>query len=405
MDAIRSLSVVSTGATWAIYLSLAASVVVALWYGRQHRRIALAIAAALLAAAYLLLAVWPKPFPDAIPWHIYASCAAAVFVVATIFLAPRWRWRLAPLAVIPLMLAYLAVNLVYEQYPTLGSFRPVPVTVSMNLDQFREMTTAPILDGREVGALVTLPAAPLRDAIVYVPPAYWHGEHLPVLVLLAGSPGSPIRWFDEGGAQQTLDDYQVAHDGVAPIVVSADGTGTTTGNPGCVDGPDLQIQTYLAQQIPQLVKENFRVKEDQRTWTIGGLSYGGTCALQVITNDPTAYGTFLDYSGEAEPNLGGHQRTVDVLFGGDEAAFQAVNPETLLQEAIGTATYKGIAGRFAAGKRDQEAMAALPRQNELAQKAEMSTTFRSLPGGHSFEVWRVALRQDIDFVAQRGGIQ
>ena len=143
------------------------------------------------------------------------------------------------------MLAYLAVNLVYEQYPTLGSFRPVPVTVSMNLDQFRETTTAPTLDGREVGALVTLPAPPLRDAIVYVPPAYWHGEHLPVLVLLAGSPGSPIRWFDEGGAQQTLDDYQVAHDGVAPIVVSADGTGTTTGNPGCVDGPDLQIQTYL----------------------------------------------------------------------------------------------------------------------------------------------------------------
>ena len=94
-----------------------------------------------------------------------------------------------------------------------------------------------------------------------------------------------------------------------------------------------------------------------------------------------------------------------MLFGGDEAAFQSVNPETLLQEAIGTVTYKGIAGRFAAGKRDQEAMAALPHQNELAKKAGMSTTFRSLPGGHSFEVWRVALRQDIDFVAQRGGIQ
>lgn len=396
---------VNTGAAWVIYLSLATSVIVAFWLGRQRRRVALAIAAALLVVAYLLLAVWPKPFPDAIPWHIYASGAAAAFVVATIFLAPQWRWRLAPLAVVPLVLAYLATNLVYQQYPTLGSFRPVPVTVSMNLDQFRETTSAPILDGKEVGALVTLPAAPLRDAIVYVPPAYWHGANLPVLVLLAGSPGSPIRWFDEGAAQQTLDDYQVEHDGVAPIVVSADGTGTTTGNPGCVDGPDLQIQTYLAQEIPQLVKENFRVKEDQRTWTIGGLSYGGTCALQVITNAPSAYGSFLDYSGEAEPNLGGHQRTIDVLFGGDEAAFQAVNPETLLREAVGATTYKRIAGRFAAGERDNNAMAALQHQNELAQKAGMSTTFRSLPGGHSFEVWRVALRQDIDFVAQRGGIR
>ncbi|PAJ70063.1 MULTISPECIES: alpha/beta hydrolase [Corynebacterium] len=405
MDTIRSLSVVGTGAAWAIYLSLAASVIVAFWLGHQRRRIALAIAAALLVVAYLLLAVWPKPFPDAIPWQIYASGAAAVFVVATIFLAPRWRWRLAPLAIVPLVLAFLATNLVYEQYPTLGAFRPIPVTVPMNLDQFRETTSAPILDGREVGALVTLPAAPLRDAVVYVPPAYWHGANLPVLVLLAGSPGSPSRWFDDGAAQQTLDDYQVEHDGVAPIVVSADGTGTTTGNPGCVDGPDLQIQTYLAQEIPQLVKENFRVKEDQRTWTIGGLSYGGTCALQVITNAPSAYGSFLDYSGEAEPNLGGHQRTVDVLFGGDEVAFQAVNPETLLQKAVGKATYNGISGRFVAGERDTNAMAALQHQNELAQKAGMSTTFRSLPGGHSFEVWRVALRQDIDFVAQRGGIK
>ena len=34
----------------------------------------------------------------------------------------------------------------------------------------------------------------------------------------------------------------------------------------------------------------------------------------------------------------------------------------------------------------------------------MNTDFQTLPGGHSFQVWRTALRENLDFVAQRGGI-
>lgn len=35
----------------------------------------------------------------------------------------------------------------------------------------------------------------------------------------------------------------------------------------------------------------------------------------------------------------------------------------------------------------------------------MSTTFDTVAGGHSFQVWRVALANTFDWVAKRGGLQ
>lgn len=48
---------------------------------------------------------------------------------------------------------------------------------------------------------------------------------------------------------------------------------------------------------------------------------------------------------------------------------------------------------------------ALPHLNDLARAAGMQTTYTELPGAHSYAVWRVALRQSLDFLAERGGIK
>jgi len=351
------------------------------------------------------LSVWPKPFPDIVPWTIYASGAAAAFVLFSALMQRGRRIVLALLSVPAIAAAYLAANLIYQQYPTVGSIKPAPVATPMSWDEFKATTSSPTLDGREVGALVTMPAEPMRDAVVYVPPAYWHGASLPVMVILAGNPGRPIDWFVTGQAAEALDDFQAGHDGVAPLVISADATGTETGNPACVDGPEYKVQTYLSKEIPEKLHQNFRVEPDQKKWTIAGLSYGGTCSLQIVTNSPQSYGTFLDFSGEPEPTLGNHQQTVDKLFDGNEDAFQAVNPATLLSDAAGTPKYEGIAGRFVSGERDSTARNALPHLNDLARAAGMDTAYDTLPGAHSYAVWRVAFRQNLEFAAERGGIK
>ncbi|WP_018023418.1 alpha/beta hydrolase [Corynebacterium ulceribovis] len=389
-------------------------------FGLRHRQLVARTLLTVLMALLVTSAVWLtveilwKPFPDAIPPGVYASAAAAVFAIGCILSQRGRRITMTAMSVIALTGAAAAANTVYQQYPTIGSFNPAPASVTMTYDQFQVTTAAPRLDGREVGAMVTIPMTgtvsgfPARDAVAYIPPAYFTQPklRLPVLLLLAGNPGEPKQWFGAGYAEHTADQYQAAHNGVSPIVISVDGTGSLSGNPICVDGPQLKVQTYLANDVPALIKEKLRVNEDQRTWTIGGLSYGGTCALQIVTNAPQAYGNFLNFSGQAEPTLGNHKQTVDKFFGGDEAAFQAVNPATLLKQNAtqGTNKYVGIQGKFYAGSNDKNSTKDLTALNDAANKSGMTTTFHTVPGGHSFQVWRVALLETLGWAAQRGGL-
>ena len=233
-----------------------------------HRRV---VTLGLLAVAVFGFEVWPKPFPDSVPWVIYAAGASAAFVVCVAVVQKGRRFVMSLVAVVALANTYLVSNLVYQEYPTVGSFYPVPVAASVDAHQFKSMKSPPKDHDREVGALVTLSAAPMRDAVAYVPPAYWRNHDLPVLVIMAGSPGSPMDWFTKGDAAQSLDDFQSRHNGEAPVVVSVDATGSETGNPACSDGPEHKVLTYISTRVPEMIKANFDVNDDQSRWTVGGV--------------------------------------------------------------------------------------------------------------------------------------
>lgn len=423
MNVLRTVSLTDTLALIVIVCVALLTLLVTLAGLRSSRTrratlIALIIAVVLTVFAWLVVAVVWKPFPDSVSPFVYGACGLALFVICSAVLQRGRRILLAILAVVSLLNAAATANLIYQQYPTLGSLSAEPTSVAMTYEDFSLATQPPRLNNREVGALVTVPLSgtsdransgfPARDAIAYIPPAYWTQPSLPlpVLVLLAGNPGEPSQWFGAGQASQTADDYQATHGGVSPVVVSVDATGSLTGNPGCVDGPELNVMTYLSQDVPVLLRDRFRVNPDQRSWTIGGLSYGGTCAFQVVTNHPEAYGSFLNFSGQAEPSVGSRQETLDRLFNGDAQAFKKVNPADLLTEAItsGDNRYTHLAGQFIAGESDKGVIDALTHLNTLANQAGMSTTFGTVPGGHSFQVWRVALADTFDWAAQRGGL-
>lgn len=406
----------------ALYLTCALALAMSLWalaglLRRQTRRrtlIACLLTSGIVGAVWLMQSLVQKPFPDAIPWSVYMLAGVALFVVLSAVLQCGRRLFLGLLAPLAVMTAAAHANVVYQEYPTVGSLDPVPVAVPMTLGEFHTTTTAPQLGDRKVGAQITLPfkgtisGFPARDAIAYIPPAYWEQPEvkLPVLVLLAGNPGDPNQWFSAGQAAETADAYQAVHQGKSPIVISVDGTGSFLGNPVCVDGPTYRVMTYLSTDVPQLIKATFRVSPNQNTWTLGGLSYGGTCALQVVTNHPEVYGNFLDFSGQAEPSIGTHEDTVKQFFGGDEAAFQAVNPEALLsaEARARTSKYQHIQGRFIAGVDDAESREALTHLHALARKAGIEAMYGTVPGGHTFETWRIALAQVFPWVATRGGL-
>ena len=83
------------------------------------------------------------------------------------------------------------------------------------------------------------------------------------------------------------------------------------------------MDTYISKDVPNAIRSQLLVDNNTAHWAIGGFSYGGTCSIQMATNHPDLYPTFVDAAGEAEPTLGTRQQTVDTAFGGDEAKFKA----------------------------------------------------------------------------------
>ncbi|GAB3939974.1 alpha/beta hydrolase [Corynebacterium tapiri] len=412
MNELDALPLTTPSAAVVLYGLLILSVIASAWMLRKRRQ-ALAILAVLAvvcgALAYLIIGVIINPWPGEIESVNYALFAAVVFTVGAACV--RW-WAVVP-ALICILACVGITNVQFQMYPTAGDLTAPPASVSMSYEEFSHLKKAPVQDDQPAGALVTLPAHgavsdfPARDAIAYVPPGYFMHPRtkLPVIVLMAGNPGQPDQWFNSGDADRAAADFAAQHHGLAPIVISVDATATFTGNPVCADGPNYKVMTYLTQDVPKLIKDSFRVNPDTQTWTIGGLSYGGTCSLQVITNHPEVYGHFLDFSGQIEPTLGNRADTVREIFGGNEAAFVATNPADLLKAHAHDGRYAHINGKFIAGEDDKEAVAALTTMNELTQAAGMDTTYESVPGGHTYQVWRAALAMTFDWAAQQGGVK
>ncbi|MGV0419732.1 alpha/beta hydrolase [Corynebacterium simulans] len=369
------------GAIYAVIVVLSAIVVA--W---ARKIVPVVLALFISVGAWYFLQHWD------IPAHVFV---ASGICLAALLRKPKLSTTLAGIA--SLVAVVGLVNLEYQTYSTVGSLDPRPVAQTIPASELASHA------GNSAGLVhLDLPSQGFkaREAIAYLPPAYWSGKRLPVLVLLHGNPGGPTQWFGSGEAAQTADEFQKANGGVSPIVVAVDATGSETANPVCADSQSTKVMTYLTKDVPAQIKKQLRVDEDQSHWTLGGLSYGGTCTLQVATNHPEAFGTYLDFSGEAEPTIGKHADTVQKFFGGNEQAFQAQNPAFLLKKN----RYPGLSVVFFAGDKDKPAIAAQNRLAELVRGAGGKTYVGALSGGHSFGVWRPALRQSFAFAARRGGL-
>jgi len=423
--------------TWAVavfvVVAVAGSVTLAMRRHRRWLRIGLATVvsasvAVVAVVAVLVEKVW-QPFPDTLPWTVYVWSGVAVLAVA--LLVGRWlvrrRDRSRPLvaagllgaATVVVVCAGGGINAVYDEYPTVGAvfghsdYRVVPFDATLAPepaagDRAPLSAWVPPTDLPRTGA-VTKTAIPAtvshfsaREARIYLPPAYFADPRpdLPVLVLLAGQPGSTADWLVGGRLTETMDAYAAAHRGLAPIVVLADGTGGWLDDPLCVDSPLGNAATYLGVDVPNWIRAHLQVDPDPRAWAVGGLSYGGTCALQLATTRPDVYPTFLDMSGQAEPTLEDRNATIQKFFGGDAEAFARNNPADLLARN----RYPDSAGAFVVGSDDAESRGAMERLTVAARAAGMDVHLTEVPGRHSFDVWATGLEKELPWLGHRLGL-
>ncbi|PTR27438.1 S-formylglutathione hydrolase FrmB [Rhodococcus sp. OK519] len=370
--------------------------------------------------------VW-KPFPDPIETSVYVWIGIGLWAIALAvpraFTTVRWKIPVTVVAALAVVLtAAVQINRVFYAYPTVGIALGLPDPDRIDFEQVPP-STEPVVAGRPLED-VWAPQAPgdlpssgrhtttaipgatsgfsARDAVIYLPPAYFANPRplLPVLVMLAGQPGSPEDWLNGGKLAMTMDAFAREHHGLGPVVVVPDGTGSQLANPLCLDSQLGKVATYLAVDVPAWIKTHLQIDPDPRSWAVGGLSYGGTCSLQLATNYPQVYPTFLDLSGQEEPTLGDRGRTIDQAFGGDEAAFVAVNPLDLMKSR----RYPDSAGIIVVGTRDDAYRGGAQKVYAVAKDAGMDVQYVEVPGSHSFSVWSAGLRDEMDWLAKRMGL-
>ncbi|HET8993769.1 MAG TPA: esterase, partial [Rhodococcus sp. (in: high G+C Gram-positive bacteria)] len=230
-----------------------------------------------VAAAVVVEKLW-RPFPDPLPTTVYVWAGTAVLALALLVgrLLSRDRTRRHLPAACGLIAAWLVItlaaagqiNTVYDAYPTVRAALGVSSFRTVSLDSLEPARTVPIDTWTPPprlptsGAVITAPIPgaasgfEARAANIYLPPAYFTDPRpeLPVLVLLAGQPGSTEDWLIGGRLTQTMDAFAAEHSGLAPIVVLADGTGSEFANPMCVDSHLGNVATYLSVDVPEWVR-------------------------------------------------------------------------------------------------------------------------------------------------------
>ncbi|GHG44996.1 esterase [Sinomonas cellulolyticus] len=240
-----------------------------------------------------------------------------------------------------------------------------------------------------------------RDAYVYLPPAYFASTRpeLPVLLLMAGQPGNPSDWLSGGQLRVTMDRFAAKHDGVAPVAVVVDPIGTPSSNTLCMDTRLGKAETYLIDDAVPWIKQHLTVAADARKWAAGGFSFGGTCAVQLLAKHPELFSSALGFAPEKEPSLAKERRkTIEVAFGGDEAAFEANIPEHFFRVGDHTGQFLFLA----AGDRDTDFMAQADVVAAQAHAGGVEVQEQFVPGeGHSWDMISRSMPTGLDALAER----
>ncbi|MFF2816590.1 alpha/beta hydrolase [Kitasatospora cineracea] len=354
---------------------------------------------------------------DPLPFGLWFWVCCALLglggLAAGIRRARWWNLVAVPVALgMSLLCAANSINISTGYYPNVnaafGDLTDAPVPQQMTLEEALA-TVGRSNAGRVVA--VDIPAEPSgfkhRRELVYLPPAWFRSKvrpKLPVVEMIGGQFAAPDNWIRAGGAISTADAYAAAHNGYAPILVMVDATGNFKTDTECVNGKPGNAEDHLVKDIPPYIAKTFGSASGPHSWAVAGWSMGGTCAVDLAVLHPDVFGHFVDISGDTGPNLGGKQTTINDLYGGNAAAWDAHDPVTVLGRAKKDA-YRGSGGYFLVG--DEEGGKHLESAQILdraAREAGLETKVEVHPGKHDWQFGTASFKLALPWLAQRTGL-
>ena len=328
------------------------------WRTRRWRLVWVPVSAAIAAVAALALRgyVDSQTLPsDPAPLRLWLWVGIALFAIAVAVLGWRTaRWWRRGLSVLMIPIALLAVSLVANQW--LGYYRTLPAA-------WDELTAGPLpdeVDANDLSALrnsvppsgklvkVTIPdnvsGYKHRPEYVYLPPGWFAGASppaLPAVIMIAGEFDPPTEWIRSGNVVAVIDGYAREHGGQAPIFVFIDPGGVFNNDTECVNGPRGNAADHFTKEVRPYVISRFGASSAPAQWAVVGWSMGGACAVDLAVMHPDLFSTFEDIGGDRGPGSGDKAETIDRLYGGNAAQWDAFDPRTVMARH---GPYSGVAG-------------------------------------------------------------
>ena len=358
-----------------------------------------------------------NPAPSAL-WIWIALTGVAVVVLVAGWQTSRWWRRAASAVAVPLSLLCVAltVNLWVGYFPWVQSAWN-QLTAGPLPDQTDQVAVAAM---RKTGAVpekgivvpVEIPNTASgfrhRGEYVYLPPAWFASNPapmLPTVMMVGGEFNTPADWMRAGNVVMTMDDFAAAHHGFAPVLVFVDPGGTFNNDTECVNGSRGNAADHLTKDVVPYMDEHYGVSPAAANWGIVGWSMGGTCAVDLAVMHPDLFGAFVDIAGDLGPNSGDKAQTIDRLFGGDAAAWDAFDPTTVINRH---GLYHSVAGWFDVNESTAKVKPA-GRTNDQARAADslcalgsahgIACAVVSQPGNHDWPFATQAFKTALPWLA------
>ena len=224
-----------------------------------------------------------------------------------------------------------------------------------------------------------------RSVYIYTPPDYDRGNTMyPVLYLLHGSGGTEASWVMDGLANVILDNL-IADGKIKPmVVVMPFGHPEASGRIGRLPTfarRDLnEFSRDLFEDVMPMIERLYRVKRDPDARAIAGLSMGGNQARQIGLGRLDLFHYIATFSG-----------TMGVVGGAVSTdAIRQTFSNVFREPAETNATLRLLWA--AVGSDENNLLANHKLFTALLDAHSVRHTFVTIPGGHTWHVWRRNLR-------------
>lgn len=225
----------------------------------------------------------------------------------------------------------------------------------------------------------------LRSVYVYTPPDYDRGTATyPVLYLLHGSGGAEASWVFDGVANVILDNLIAAGAARPMIVVMPFGhpePSMRLGNMPTFRRGDMQdFSRDLIEDVMPMVERGYRVTRQADRRAIAGLSMGGNQARQIGLGRLDMFHYVAAFSGTV--GVIGGTVTVDAI----EQTFADVFADPMATNAALRLFWQAV------GTEETNLLAQHKIFTDVLKRHDIRNTFVTIPGGHTWHVWRRNLR-------------